>query len=139
MHDRAIRFWLGVFLCSFVALVALLGVAFAQEEHRGHKPEHMELHNQFYSTWMMPDNRAISCCHDEDCEPAEAHQENGVWYARKVSEAESYPEYIRIPENKVERDRDSPDGRSHICGRRYGFSNGNMSMSVFCFLPAGGS
>ena len=73
------RFFLLVTCSSIVALVLLLGAAFAQ-----HKPEHMELHHKFYSTWMMPDNRSVSCCHDEDCEPAEAHQVDGIWYARKT-------------------------------------------------------
>lgn len=120
-------------LCFAVLCLLLFWVAIA---HAQHKPGHMALHHQFYSTWTMPDNRGVSCCHDQDCEPAEAHQIDGIWYARKESERETYPEFIRIPPNKVEQERDSPDGRSHMCGRRYGFTN--MQMSVFCFLPAAG-
>lgn len=125
--------YLAVAAISLVMLCGLLvGTAFGQ-----HKPEHMALHTQFYNTWQMPDNRGVSCCHDEDCEPAEAYQKDGAWYARKISEIPTHPEYVRVPPQKVEQDRDSPDGRNHICGRRYGFNN--MELSVFCFLPAGGS
>jgi hypothetical protein len=24
-------------------------------------------HERFYSTWMMPDNRKLTCCDDKDC------------------------------------------------------------------------
>ena len=105
---------------------------FAQE-HRGHPQQDIEIHHKFYSNWMMPDNRVVSCCHDEDCFPAEAKQINGQWYARKNDDEE----WILIPSRKVETDRDTPDGRSHLCGRRYGFNGGEFS--VFCFIAGSGS
>ena len=136
MRDRFLRFWLGlVLVCAVVLAVSVALLVGARAEH---KPEHMALHHQFYATWMMPDNRAVSCCHDEDCEPAEAYQKDGFWYARKISEVYEHPEYTKIPPQKVETERDSPDGQSHICGRRYnGFAG--PGMSVFCFVPGNGS
>jgi hypothetical protein len=124
-----------------VVLALLLGGLFlakckAQEVemHHGHPPQDMAIHEQFYSTWMMPDNRSISCCHSEDCSPAESRFEDGRWMARKVGDA---GEFTPIPAAKIERDRDSPDGRSHICGRRYGFNEGGLT--VFCFIPGSSS
>lgn len=110
-------------------LLAWIKPALAQ-----HRPQDMDLHHQFYSSWTMPDNRAVSCCHDEDCKPAEAYMKNGQWYARQDGDN---GDFTPIEPKKVEQDRDSPDGRSHLCGRRYGFSGNNFS--VFCFLPASGS
>lgn len=84
---------------------------------------------RFYQSWMMPDNRAVSCCHDQDCAPAEAKMENGRWFARHMGTA---GDFTPIPRSKIEQDRDSPDGRNHLCARRDGFG----SLTVFCFLPA---
>lgn len=114
------------------ALILMVTMQFAS----AHKPEHMKLHEMFYQTWMQPDNRNVSCCSNEDCEPAQAYEKDGFWYARKISEIETYPEYVRIPPKKVEYDRDSPDGQSHICGRRYAVSN--MEMTVYCFKAGAG-
>ena len=121
-----------------IILVALFTIAFVSfalaQEHSGHRPQDMGLHHRFYSTWMMPSNRAVSCCHDEDCKPAEAYMKNGHWFARQEDDT---GEFTEVDPARVEQERDSPDGRSHLCGRRYGWSNN--SFSVFCFLPASGS
>lgn len=100
------------------------------QDHHSHPPQDMAIHEKFYSTWMMPNNRSVSCCHNEDCSPAESKFENGQWLARKVGDD---GEFTPIPPERIERDRDSPDGRSHLCGRRYGFNSGGMT--VFCFAP----
>lgn len=134
MGDRMMRFWLSIFL--FFSVVLLVGVMLLVAAKAEHLPEQMAMHNAFYKNWMMPDNRAVSCCHDEDCDAAEAYQKDGTWYARKVSESDK--EFSQVPASKIETERDSPDGRSHICGRRYnGFAG--PGMSVFCFLPAAGA
>lgn len=125
-------FGLGV---AFGLLAALFIGSVRAQEHRGHRPQDMEIHRLFYKDWMMPSNRAVSCCHDEDCEPAESKFENGHWLARKVSEPDK--EFTPVPPERVEQERDSPDGRSHLCGRRYGFS-GNTDLTVFCFAPGAG-
>lgn len=99
-------------------------------QHVGHPPEHMALHDKFYKTWMMPDHPGISCCHDEDCKPAEAHMRNGQWYARQEGDT---GDFTPIPPQKVEQNRDTPDGRNHLCGRRY-----SSQFSVFCFIAGSG-
>lgn len=117
---------LGIILGILAAL--FIGNVKAQEHH--HLAQDQAIHERFYSTWMMPDNRNVSCCHNEDCAPAESRFENGQWLARKVGDD---GDFTPIPREKIERDRDSPDGRSHLCGRRWG--NG---LSVFCFVPGMG-
>lgn len=123
----------GIVLGILAAL--FIGNVRAEEPRHGHPPQEMAIHQKFYSTWMMPQNRAVSCCHDEDCSPAESKFENGQWLARKVSEPDA--EFTPVPPERVEQERDSPDGRSHLCGRRYGFSGGN-NLTVFCFAPGVG-
>jgi hypothetical protein len=120
----------------FGILAALLLGGVKAQEHHGHPPQDIAIHEKFYSTWTMPSNRAVSCCHSEDCSPAESKFENGHWLARKVSEPDS--EFTQVPEERIEKERDSPDGRSHLCGRRYGFNGGN-NLTVFCFAPGSGS
>jgi hypothetical protein len=113
----------GLFLCGIC-------VAQEMEMRHGHPPQDMEIHQKFYKTWMMPSNRSISCCNAEDCSPAESKFENGHWLARKVGDTGNF---TPIPAAKIERDRDTPDGRSHVCGRRYG-----EDFVVFCFIPGAG-
>jgi hypothetical protein len=102
---------------------------FAQEHH-GHPPQDQTIHEKFYSNWMMPDSPHISCCHNEDCFPAQSKFVDGSWYARKTND----DDWILIPPNKIEQNRDSPDGRSHLCGRHA--SSGDFM--VFCFARGGG-
>jgi hypothetical protein len=98
------------------------------EDHGGHT--HAGAVGKFYQNWMRPDNRNISCCHDKDCAPAQSKMINGKWQARN---SDSEP-WVEVPESRVERERDSPDGRSHLC------KAGTIgSVLVYCFLPANGS
>lgn len=110
--------------------VALSGTAHAAD-HSGHRPQDMELHHKFYNSWMMPDNRAISCCHDQDCRPAEARMVNGQWMARQDGDD---GDFTPIPPNKIETERDTPDGRNHLCGRR----NSPHDFTTFCFIAGAG-
>ena len=112
-------------------LILAVGPAIAQEGH--HPSRDQAIHERFYSTWMMPQNRNVSCCHNEDCSPAEARLEDGNWIARKVGEVD----WAYVPPEKIEYDRDSPDGRSHLCGRHF-FRNGHDELTVFCFIPGAG-
>jgi hypothetical protein len=120
---------LGILLGLLAAL--FIGNVKAQE-HR-HPPQDQAIHEKFYKNWMMPDSRNISCCHDEDCKPAESRFENGRWLARHVGDEGTF---TPVPPSKIEHDRDTPDGRSHLCGKRYGFTGGEFT--VFCFIPGAG-
>lgn len=115
-------------------VVGLIGIvaALADEPHQ-HRPQDLEIHHKFYKTWMMPSNRAVSCCHDQDCQPAEARRlSNGQWEARQEGDTGSF---TPIPPEKVEYDRDSPDGRNHLCGRRLGIGN---DFYTYCFIAGAG-
>jgi hypothetical protein len=106
-------------------LILAISSAIAQEHH--HPSQDRAIHERFYSTWMMPDNRTLSCCHKQDCSPAESRVEDGNWVARKVG---GDGEWTPVPPEKIERDRESPDGRSHLCSDK---------PLVFCFIPGEGS
>ena len=126
--------WLKLIAVSIVLLLfALWSPGARAQEHHGHPPEDHAIHEKFYKNWMQPDNRSVSCCHDEDCKPSEARRENGHWIARQIGDEGSW---TIVPASKVEYDRDTPDGRSHMCGRRYGFNNNEFS--VFCFIAGSG-
>ncbi len=118
------------YLAPLLVLFALTASSLAQQS--GHT--HAGALGPFYNSWMMPDNRKVSCCHEQDCAPAQSKMVNGSWYARYTDDEE----WTIVPKNKIEDDRDSPDGRSHLCGRKYTFQ-GAGNFTVFCFLPAGGS
>lgn len=105
-----------VFLC-------LTGPGMAADHN--HPPQDEAIHEQFYSNWYRPDNPAISCCNKQDCAPAEARRVNGQWQARHVGSATWLP----IPDAKIELNRDSPDGRNHLC---------EIGGMVFCFIVGSG-
>ena len=79
---------------------------------------------------MQPDHPWASCCDMKDCGPAQAKFVGGKWFAR-WRETEDWTE---IPSHKVERDRDMPDGRAHLCG--YRATNGEFV--VYCFGAGAG-
>lgn len=120
------RGWLIIAMWT-IALV-LMGAQARAQEHR-HPPQDQAIHERFYSTWMMPDAPHVSCCHNEDCAPAQSKLVNGKWYARKSDDQD----WIPIPAVKVELNRDTPDGRSHLCGRWSG-----LDFNVFCFIAGFG-
>lgn len=127
--------WIIFILSCVIALVflvsALVGQARAQDHHSGHRKQDLELHHKFYNSWMMPDNRAVSCCHDQDCRPARARQIGGQWFALQDDDS---GDFTPIPPNKIETEQDSPDGRSHLCGRR----NSPHDFTTFCFVAGSG-
>jgi len=96
-----------------------------------HPPQHQLLHEQFYSTWHMPDNPAASCCNDADCYPTEIKYVDGGIYAKRREDGR----FIRIPPDKVERNRDNPDGRNHLCAPPPNVFN--PADTVFCFALGG--
>lgn len=127
--------WLaGTLFFMIVLIVFLYSIPLARaEDHSGHRPQDMELHQKFYKTWMMPDNRSISCCHDQDCKPALTKQIDGQWFAKHEDDP---GDYTPIPPRKIETERDSPDGRSHLCGTRYTWSTNQFG--VYCFILGNG-
>jgi hypothetical protein len=96
-----------------------------------HPPQDRLLHEKFYSTWHMPDNPSASCCNDADCYPTEIKYVDGTIYARRREDGK----YIAIPAEKVERNRDNPDGRNHLCAPPP--SVFPSSDTVFCFALGG--
>ena len=120
------RGWLGLLVASLVCLIMALCSHFAKADN-GHT--HEGAVGRFYQSWKMPDAPKISCCSNEDCGPVASRVVDGKWQA-KVGD-----DWITIPDYKIEQDKDSPDGMSHLCGRRSAFGD----FSVFCFIRGSGT
>jgi hypothetical protein len=58
----------------------------------------------------MPDNPSVSCCSEAGCYPTETKYVDGDIYAKRREDGK----YNRVPPQKVERNRDTPGGRSHL-------------------------
>lgn len=123
--------WLTLALvCMGALIIFLYSVDLTRGQEHRHPPQHEALHHKFYKTWMQPDNRSISCCHDQDCAPAQSRKStDGGWQSRHSDDEE----WVDIPARKVEQERDSPDGQSHLCKLKT--FHGTY---VYCFLPAAG-
>ncbi|WP_375413110.1 hypothetical protein [uncultured Bradyrhizobium sp.] len=113
-----------IVVAAFVAAILYIIAANAQDQYH---PQ--DIHERFYSTWMMPDAPNTSCCHNQDCSPAPSRFVDGHWEAQRGSI------WIPIPLRKVEQNRDSPDGRSHLCGRPGPIGE----FTVFCFVRGSGT
>lgn len=72
------RFLFIVLGLSLVLLLAVAKCVNAQENH--HPPEDQAIHEQFYNTWMRPDDPRYSCCGKGDCYPVEAQMRGGHWW-----------------------------------------------------------
>lgn len=108
-----------------LAMLLYVGMTGGLAQHR-HPPEHADLHHKFYQHWKMPDNRNLSCCNDQDCAPVlAAEKRGGVWWAQRASDLM----WLRVPPEKIERERDSPDAAAHMC---------SMGDRVYCFIASGG-
>jgi hypothetical protein len=121
------KFFQGICLCC-----ALMMPVQAQDVglHR-HPSQDQLLHEKFYSTWHMPDNPAASCCNNADCYPTEIKYVDGTIYAKRREDGK----FILIPPEKVERNRDNPDGRNHLCAPPpHAF---HAADTVFCFALGG--
>lgn len=117
-----------IIAATIIALALLLfyPLAHAQEHQHPSGTIHGAT-GEFYRTWDMPDKPGASCCNQSDCEVAvDVKQVAGRWWARKQSGGP----LVSIPPEKVEQNRDSPDGRSHVCA---------IGTTVLCFLPGGGT
>ena len=98
---------------------------------RHHPPQDQLLHERFYSTWRRPDNPSLSCCNNADCYPTEIKYVDGKIYAKRREDGK----YILIPSQQVERNRDNPDGRNHLCAPPPNVSY--RSDTVYCFALGG--
>lgn len=103
----AIIFFLGMFFFFFGKPVKGQEIS---TEHN-HPPEHAQLHENFYSGWMKPDNRTISCCNKQDCAPAQVKYKDGKYYVKSIWNGA----WVYFPSEKIDWQRESPDGRSHAC------------------------
>jgi hypothetical protein len=105
------------------------GAGTAMERH--HPSQDQPLHEKFYSNWHMPDNPSLSCCSNADCYPTDIKYVDGKLYAKRREDGK----YIFVPPQKVERNRDNPDGRNHLCAPPPNISN--TSDTVYCFALGG--
>ena len=121
-------------LCCLCCLLATpLQAQESGHDHaaRHHPPQDQPLHEKFYSTWHMPDQPGVSCCNNADCYPTEIQYVNGNIFAKRREDGK----FIPIPPEKVERNRDNPDGRNHLCAPPpIGFGS---SDTVYCFALGG--
>jgi hypothetical protein len=120
-------------LLAFVIAIAIGFTAAAQDHH--HPPQDAAIHDRFYATWMMPDNPSRSCCNKMDCySPAAVAHRNGFWWATRREDGK----WLRIPHEKVEHKRESPDGRNHLCAPPPN-SPYHPPEAVFCFIAGAGT
>jgi len=117
---------------SIALFVAALGWTFrAEAQVHHHPPQDVQLHEKFYSTWYMPDNPAKSCCNKADCYPTEIKYVGTSLFALRREDGQ----WIIVPPQKIERNRDNPDGRNHVCMPP---PNHLQAGSVFCFSLGSG-
>ena len=120
------RFYLAIMLLASTS-------EFAQPQQRHHPPADMPLHEKFYSTWYMPDQPTKSCCNKADCYPTEVTYRDGDVFAKRREDGK----WLRIPAAKVERNRDNPDGRNHLCAPPPTATH-YPADTVFCFALGSG-
>jgi hypothetical protein len=129
-----LNFLCKLFLSTCLCCVLAMSVqAQDGEDHvaRHHPLQDQPLHEKFYSTWHMPDHPSVSCCNDADCYPTEIKYIDGNIYAKRREDGK----YIPIPPEKVEQNRDNPDGRNHLCAPPPNVLH--SSDTVFCFALGG--
>ncbi len=123
-------------LCCLLAMPVQAQEVRALEDGQGHAmrhhpPQDQLLHEKFYSKWHMPDSPSVSCCNEADCYPTEIKYVDGDIYAKRREDGK----YIPVPAEKVERNRDNPDGRNHLCAPPPNAFH--PSDTVFCFALGG--
>lgn len=117
-----------------VVLVGLLAIGKALAQERHHPVADVPLHERFYSNWFMPDDPAKSCCSSADCYPTVIRYVDGVLFARRREDGR----WLLVPAAKIERRRDNPDGRNHLCAPPPGALS-YPADTVFCFSLGSGT
>jgi len=125
------NFLLWSFLCCLFSTSLQAQETGENHATRHHPPQDQLLHEKFYSTWRMPDHPGTSCCNDADCYRTEIKYVGGSLYAKQREDGR----YIFVPPKKIERNRDNPDGRNHLCAPPPG--SYSSSDTVFCFALGG--
>src|SRR5262245_10003862 len=98
----------------WIAMAVAIAERVKGDELGDHTAHDLQMHERLYSNWTMPDNPGVSCCNVQDCAPVEQIRvRNGKLEALRSHDQK----WLIIPPGKVEQDRDSPDGRSHMCSR----------------------
>jgi hypothetical protein len=73
------------------------------------------------------------CCNKADCYPTEIRMLGGSIFARRREDGK----FIPVPPQKIEQNRDNPDGRNHLCAPPP-TATGYPPDTVFCFALGGG-
>ena len=115
----------------YIAVTAVSVQSPQAQTHHHHPPQDAAVHEKFYSTWYMPDNPRKSCCNKADCYPTEIKLEGASIFAKRREDGK----FILVPPQKVERNRDNPDGRNHLCAPPPSASY--PPDTVFCFALGG--
>src|SRR5215211_1584143 len=119
---------------GFVLLfVAAFSPTANAQEHRTHPFSDLPAHEKFYSNWYMPDEPTRSCCNTADCYPTEVRMLGDIIYARRREDGK----WLRIPPQKLEHNRDNPDGRNHLCAPPP--TSTDPPDTVYCFALGSGT
>lgn len=122
---------------SVVAIIFANVVANADEPVNRHPPEHAQLHEDFYSKWMRPDDPATSCCGGMDCAPVQIKYLDGKLYAQNFWDMS----WIYIPPEKIDRRNTSPDGLNHGCFSKPVYEEDKLKYpsKVLCYMHGQGT
>lgn len=123
---------LAAFLLSFAVAMVWYTMTHAHAQEIHHHEGQSAAVDKFYSTWYMPDQPSKSCCNKTDCYPTDIKYTGDLLYARRREDGR----WLRVPEAKIERNRDNPDGRNHLCAPPPNTAQGDI---VFCFSLGGGT
>src|SRR5262245_21328681 len=129
---QKLAFFASVAVIATAAMILAHVFSRALAQHR-HPLQDEPIHERFYSTWFMPDDPTRSCCNKADCYPTEIKIEGDNIFARRREDRK----WLLIPPRKVERNRDNPDGRNHLCAPRP-TATAYPPDTVFCFTLGGG-
>jgi hypothetical protein len=122
-----------IIIAILVIVLFLLLVIYPNADAHAQAPHHHPTETiygptaEFYRTWKRPDVPSSSCCSDKDCYSTRIRRRSGKIQAVHRESGD----WIDIPSEKIELDRDSPDGLSHMCASPEKF--------VFCFKEGGGT